>query len=449
MKVPPRSRGSLKSQAGTSFYARQLLSVQRFIHTEQNGGLVLLLATALALAWANSPWRDAYFSLLGTRLGFDLGFVALSKDLQHWVNDGLMAIFFFVVGLEIKRELAHGELRSLRRASLPVAGALGGMILPAAIYFALNQAGEAASGWGVPMATDIAFALGVLALLGNRVPTELRIFLLTLAVVDDIGAILVIAIFYTQQFSLLPLGTAVALLVVIVAAKRFGLRDMLAYVTLGVLVWLAVLLSGIHATIAGVVLGLLTPARPFLRLDAFSAKVDGVVSNIRRGIARGDHDLAEDALGELEQLTVSTEAPVERLERLAHPWSSYLVLPVFAFANAGVALSTETLAAATTSNVSAGILLGLVFGKPVGVTTLAWLAVKLGLAQLPAVVRWRQVFGVGLLAGIGFTVALFIGDLAFATPALADAAKIGIFAASLLAGLTGYVFLRFAVWPRH
>jgi NhaA family Na+:H+ antiporter len=409
---------------------------------EQNSGLVLLAATVLALAWANSPWQSSYFALLGTRLSVDLGLFALSKDLQHWINDGLMTVFFFVVGLEIKREIVHGELGSARRAALPIAAALGGMVFPALIYFALNREGEAVRGWGVPMATDIAFALGVLALLGKRAPTELRIFLLTLAVVDDIGAILVIAVFYTEQLSVTALAVAVLLLGVIVLANRVGLRETLAYLVLGILVWLAVLQSGVHATIAGVVLGILTPAQPFLRPEAFGEKIEDIVRTIRSAIAQRDHESAESALGELEQLTVSTEAPVERLERLAHPWSSYLVLPIFAFANAGVSLSGEALSAAAISNVTLGIALGLLIGKPLGILLLAWLAVRLGLAVLPATIAWRQVLGVGLLAGIGFTVALFIGDLAFADQSLKDAAKIGIFGASLLAGIVGYVFLR-------
>lgn len=443
MRVPPRSKGKLQAQAPSSRFARGLLSAQQFIHTEQNAGIALLVATVLAVAWANSPWRETYFGLLDTEVGVTIGSFSLVKDIQHWVNDGLMAIFFFVVGLEIKRELTHGHLASPRRAALPVAAALGGMIVPAAIYFAFNTSGETARGWGIPMATDIAFALGVLALLGNRVPTDLRLFLLTLAVVDDIGAILVIAIFYTGELSIYGFAGAALALVGIFVLRRLGVRDVTAYILLGFLFWLAILESGVHATIAGVILGLITPAGPFLQPSAFSRSAEELVRSFRSAYSRGDYDQSEYLLGEMEGLAIATEAPVERLERELHPWSSYLILPVFAFANAGVTLSSELLAAATSGTVAIGIAAGLLIGKPVGVFAGTWLATTLRVAELPSGVQWRHVVGVGMLAGIGFTVSLFINDLAFDDPDVVAQAKIGIFFASLVAGLAGYAFLRF------
>lgn len=419
-----------------------MLAAQEYIHTEQNSGAVLLLAAIIGLAWANSPWKDSYFAILGTRISLDLGVLALSKDLQHWINDGLMALFFFVVGLEIKRELVHGELASPRRAALPVAAALGGMIVPAAIYLALNAGSAGSSGWGVPMATDIAFALGALALVGSRMPPSLRLFLLTLAVVDDIGAILVIAFFYTEALSLEALAVAAFLVAGVYALNRLGLREVTIYGLLGVLFWLALVKSGVHATLAGVVLGLMTPAEPLFHPKAFGETADKLVGTVRGAIARGDRDRMEALLGELEELTVGTEPPVERLERLAHPWASYVVLPVFALANAGVTISPSLVAAAASSPVTYGVFLGLVLGKVGGVLLATALAVRLRVAELPAGLTGSHVLGVGFLAGIGFTVSLFIAGLAFDDAALGDQAKVGIFVASLLSGLLGYVILR-------
>lgn len=442
MSVPPRAQGTIKAQAERSPLAQVLLAAQRYIYTEQNSGIVLLLATVLAVAWANSPLRDLYFGLLQTKLTIGLGDYVFAEDLQHWVNDGLMAIFFFVVGLEIKRELAHGELSDRRRAALPVAAAIGGMVVPAAIYTAINFGSAGARGWGIPMATDIAFALGILALVGRGIPPSLRLFLLTLAVVDDIGAILVIAAFYSSQLSLTALGFAALLLAVIFGLQRLGLQIFKAYVLLGFLFWFAVYQSGIHATIAGVILGLLTPSRPSLSARDFQRVSEQLLRWYQRAIAQNDHDRTQAALGEIETLAAYTEAPVDRIQRLMHPWASYVVLPLFALVNAGVTLSGDLIGGSLGSPITLGVAIGLVLGKPLGVLLGALLVVRLRLAILPTNVAWSHLAGVGLLAGVGFTMSLFIDGLAFADLGSVDQGKVGIFAASVIAGTLGYLLLR-------
>lgn len=373
-----------------------------FAATEAAGGIVLLAATALALAWANSPWDGRYFDLVHHHLSLDLRFTSFEGTFGHAVNDGLMTLFFFVVGLEIKREVTRGELASPRRAALPVAAALGGMVVPALIYLAWNAGGEGAHGWGIPMATDIAFAMGVLALLGRRAPFSLKVFLLALAIVDDLGAILVIAVFYTDSVSFAALGWAALLVGAVLALRWRGVTSFSAYTVAGVLLWAAVYQSGVHATIAGVVLAALTPA------------------------ARSESD---------------TASPLDRLERGLHPWVSYGIVPLFALANAGVALSRDLVADAASSHVSLGIATGLVFGKPLGILAASYLAVRFGLAELPSNVRYGHLLGLGLVAGIGFTVSLFVTNLAFESAVMVDEAKVAILGASTFAGVLGFAYL--------
>lgn len=438
-----RGRAGLEVRADQARFTRKVyLPLQTFIKVEWVGSVLLLLAAVTALAWANSPWADAYHHLWEITLTLDLAFLRLEHDLHHWVNDGLMAVFFFVVGLEIKRELLHGDLSSPKRAALPIVAAVGGMAVPAALYVALNPSGPGATGWGIPMATDIAFALGVLGLLGRRLPSRLRVFLLALAIVDDLGAILVIAVFYTAELAPAALGVAALLVGLVLAMRAAGVRSVLAYAFVGFFVWAAVHESGVHATLAGVLLGVLTPSKPLVRRDDFAAEAEPVFQRFRSAVEAGDHDTTEGALGRLEELTVGTESPLERLERRVHPWSAYLVLPLFALANSGVELSGPAIRAAADSSVTLGIALGLVLGKLLGVTGASWLAVRAGLATLPEGVRWVHVAGAGLLAGIGFTVALFITQLAFVDPELVAQGKIGILGASLLAGVGGYLLLR-------
>jgi NhaA family Na+:H+ antiporter len=426
---------------------RLLRPLQQFLETEHAGGVALLAAAAVALAWANSPWGHTYRAFWHTELTLRLGPWSLSHDLREWVNDALMVLFFFVVGLEIKRELVTGELRDPRRAALPIAGAAGGMVAPALLYIAFNPPGsEAFRGWGIPMATDIAFAVGVLTLVGRGVPTGLKTFLLALAIADDIGAILVIALFYSGRIAWPALLAAVLLLGAVVALQRVHVRHTVAYLALGAGAWLATHQSGVHATIAGVALGLLTPAVPFQRPRAVGEEALRVAERTQGEPwppdAHAHHWLR---LGSLAREAVS---PLVRLETLLHPWSSFVVVPVFALANAGVALSPGAAREAVGHPVALGVAVGLVVGKPLGITVASWLAVRSGVARLPAEARWSQLLGVGVVAGIGFTVSLFIGELAFASEAVRDMAKVGIFVASVVASVLGWGILRAAALSR-
>ena len=417
--------------------------VQTFIHTEEVGAIVLLLAAGSALGWANSPWSDSYASFWHTTISFDIYIFAISEDLEHIVNDGLMAVFFFVVGLEIKRELLHGELSSFRRAILPVMAALGGMVAPALIYLAFNSSGGHAVGWGIPIATDIAFALGVLALLGRRLPAQLRIFLLGLAVVDDLGAIAVIAVFYTETVHWTDLGLALGVFAVIAVCIRIGIRSLGFYLILSVVMWQFVLESGIHATVAGVLISVLTPAKPYLHRKDYKAAVENLLHDFKLAMDTGEEEKAESIVAEVEKLSQGTEGPMERLQRVIHPWTSFVILPIFALANAGIVISWDSLTEAAASPITLGILVALPVGNALGIFGMTWLTVRLGLGRLPSYVTWLQVLGVGMLGGIGFTVSIFVAGIAFEDPVLSDQAKIGVFGASLFAGAVGYLFLRF------
>jgi Na+:H+ antiporter, NhaA family len=416
-------------------------AARHFIHIEASSGVVLLLASVAALLWANSPWSDTYEEFWHTTLTLDLDAIVFSDSLQHWVNDGLMALFFFLVGLEIKREMVHGELSTPRRAALPAIAALGGMVAPAAIFLAFNAGEPGADGWGIPMATDIAFALGVLSLLSNRVPFAIKVFLLGLAIADDIGAIIVIAIFYTQSINMEAIGVAAVMLGIIVACSRSGVRNVDFYIVLGVVFWAAVYKSGIHATLAGVGLGLLTPARPAYATDDFSASAEGLLADYRNAPESDKPGV----LSQVEDLAHGTEAPVDRLARKLHPWVSFGVVPLFALANAGVTISSDTVSEAAGSPITLGVALGLLLGKPIGIFVFTFIAVRLRLCELPTGAQWHHVFGVGLLGGIGFTVSLLITALAFTDPLLVDEAKLGVLCASVLAGIAGYTLLR--LWP--
>lgn len=443
MNIPPRSRGALKVRATSSYLTRQVhLPVQDFIHTEEISGIILLVAAIAAVAWSNSPWAESYFHFWESVLTIGVGPFSVSEDLQHWVNDGLMAIFFFVVGMEVKRELVHGELSDLRRAALPIIAALGGMVVPALLFLSFNLGGDGVSGWGIPMATDIAFALGVLALLGKKIPSQVRVFLLTLATVDDIGAILVIAVFYTENLSFIALEVSLLLLGIIFALQRSEVRSALIYVFIAVLFWVGVLKSGIHATIAGVLLGFLVPAHPRLSRSTFVESAEKLLGRFKETNIQGDRDHSEVLLGQLEELVQGTEAPLERLERQFHPWVSYVILPLFALANSGITLSGDVVRSAVSSPVTLGVMVGLLVGKLVGVVGATWLAVRLRIATPLPQLTWSYLIGVGLLAGVGFTVSLFITGLAFKEAELVANAKLGIFVASIIAGLGGYIYLR-------
>jgi NhaA family Na+:H+ antiporter len=425
------------------FLSRPRSMLERFIQSETSGSILLFAATVVALIWANSPWSASYFALW--KLPLQLGRrPLLSMDLHHWIDDGLMALFFLVVGLEIKREIVKGELSSFRQAALPIMAALGGMFLPALLYFALNRSGAGAHGWGIPMATDIGFAMGVLALLGKRIPSSLRVFMLALAIVDDVGAILVIAFFYTPTISLPYLAAAGGLLalLIVLSVRRVPL---FVYAVAGFFFWAAVLRSGVHATIAGVILGLIAPITPKFRPEELAETAEPLLDNFRAQILGQDKSSAEATLTTLDQLLTGTDSIAERLERNVHPWVCFLVLPLFALASAGVALSAEQLKMAYSSSIALGILLGLLVGKALGITLFSFLAVKLKIAGMADGLTWRGIAGVGLLAGVGFTVALFISGLSFDDEPLIATAKVAVLVASLAAGSIGYFFLRFAL----
>ena len=423
---------------------------QDFAHKQSSGGILLIAATVVALVWANSPWAGSYAALWHTKLTVGVGDASISKDLTHWINDGLMAVFFFVVGLEIKREVLVGELSSVRNAALPIAAAVGGAVVPAAIYLAINAGTEGSAGWGIPMATDIAFALGVLALLGDRVPLALKVFLTALAIVDDIVAVLVIAFFYTSDISWGALGVGGLFLLALIVANLIGVGRTLVYAVLGVGLWLCFLLSGVHATVAGVLLALTVPAISFINPGAFLERSRYVLDRFEQAGEKGENVLSNEerqaALHALNHAAYKLEPPLHELEHALHPWVVFAIMPIFALANAGVPLDGG-LADALTSPVALGIVAGLVVGKQVGITLFAWLAVKSGVSELPEGIRWRHVYGASWLAGIGFTMSLFITDLAFSEGSLVEAAKLGILVASLIAGVVGWTILRGASSP--
>jgi NhaA family Na+:H+ antiporter len=424
--------------------------IRSFVQDEAFSGILLLTCAIVALTWVNSPWGESYDTLWATEVTLGLLHFSHTDTLHHWINDGLMAIFFLVVGLEIKRELLAGELASMRRASLPIVAALGGIVAPALIYVALNRGTEGVAGWGIPMATDIAFALGVLALLGDRIPLGLKVFLTALAIVDDIAAVVVIALFYTSQVSWVALGIAVLVVAVLIGMNRMGVRRPAFYGLLGIALWAAMYTSGVHATIAGILLAMTIPANTRIDSAAFLEKSRGLLDHFEEaGQADypSEHILAngerQEALAELEDAVEAAGAPLQRMEHTLHPWVAYAIVPLFALANAGVRLEGDP-GMILSDRITLGVLLGLFVGKQVGITLASWLAVRAGIADLPDGVTWRSLHGAALLGGIGFTMALFVADLAFASagePALMNAAKVGILLASLVSGVLGYLLL--------
>jgi NhaA family Na+:H+ antiporter len=416
----------------------------RFSRVEAASGIVLLAAALVALIWANSEWSDVYFQTLDTRLSISFGPFQFDETVLHLINDGLMAIFFFVVGLEIKRQVVLGELRDPKTAALPVMAALGGVIVPALIYLLINlDAGsEAIRGWGIPMATDIAFALGVVALLGSRVPSGAKLFLLTLAIVDDIVAIVVIAIFYTAEVDLRYLALALGGLVLVRVANLVRIRSLAFYVPLGILVWYLTLKSGVHATLAGVALGFLTPARPMYPAVEFDRRARAILDTFPNepdtpeAREHADHEALL-----LREISAESVSPLSRLEHRLQIWSSFLVIPLFALANAGVDFRGVDIVAALTSSIALGVAVGLVVGKTVGITLFTFIAVRTGVGRLPSGTGWVHILGLAIVGGIGFTVALFVASLAFEDRSLNELAKVGIFAGSLVAGALGALVL--------
>jgi Na+:H+ antiporter, NhaA family len=438
---PPATAERPPSKLPAAPIDRLVGPVQAFLHVEAAGGVVLLAFTVTALVLANSPWADGFLAIWKTEVGLRWGGLEMQHPLKHWINDALMALFFFVVGLEVKRELVLGELRDPRRAALPFAAAIGGMVVPAAIYLALLAGSPHARGWGIPMATDIAFAVGCLAVLGSRVPASLRVLLLSLAIVDDIGAILVIAIGYTSHVAVGFLGLGALAIAAVAVLQRLGVRSVGVYAVLGVGIWLCFHESGVHATIAGVILGLLTPAQGWVS----GGRLAGIVRRAERVLAGAweERGVRYQELRRIETAAREALSPLERLEKVLHPWVSFGIMPLFAFANAGVPIELGSFG----EGVALAVAAGLVIGKPAGVLAFSWLAVRAGLASLPEGAGWRAVAAVGVLAGVGFTMSLFIGGLALQGAAL-DAAKVGILAGSVVSGALGVALLLVAL-PRR
>ena len=419
----------------------------RFINQERSGGIVLALAVIAALALANSPLRDEYNRFFDYHFGFMFnGKPFLNFSVAHWINDGFMSMFFFVVGLELKSEFIGGELRDIRKVTLPVAAALLGMVVPAVLYLLLNGSAPAANGWGIPMATDIAFALAVVYMLGDRVPISAKVFLTTLAIVDDIGAVLVIALFYTSEISFANWAVGFAVLGVMFLANRLGVKNVVFYGLLGIGgVWLAFLMSGIHATIAAVLAVMVIPADSHIPETAFIARIkrhvrlfENMEGNDVRTLEPGQVDI----LSKVSADTIHAVPPLQRLEHGLHPWVSFVVMPMFALANAGVSFVDMDMSAITGSHVAAGVLVGLLVGKPLGIAAAVWLTEKTGLGTRSRSLTWRRVVGLSFLASIGFTMSMFVTMLAFDDVAFQVQAKVGIFAASILGGVTGYLILR-------
>jgi len=429
-------------------FDRVLTPLDEFIHRQTTSGVLLMLCAVLALYIANSQWNMAYHHLL--ELNFTIGMEGfqLSKSLHHWINDGLMAIFFFVIGLELKREILTGELANPKQAMLPIIAAIGGMVVPVLIYININPEGHALDGWGIPMATDIAFALGALALLGSRIPKTLLTFLIALAIVDDLGAVIVIALFYTETINYIALVIAAFMLLVLLAFNLGGIRRPLPYLLIGIVLWIAMLQSGVHATLAGILLAFTIPMRPKYDTKRFLSHINEMLEAIKQSYSREENLVKNDelrsrvrALGEGVQLV---QAPAQVLEHKMHMPSAYIIIPVFALANAGIPLDWSSFSNFATHPVSLGVALGLVAGKLIGIAGFSWIAVKFGLTSLPPGLNFKHIVGVGLMGGIGFTMSIFIAELGFAHQAQdLLMAKSGILIGSVIAGVSGFIWLYF------
>ncbi|MBL4750545.1 MAG: Na+/H+ antiporter NhaA [Amylibacter sp.] len=427
-------------------FRRILTPFEEFLHRQTTSGLLLMGMAVLALILANGRFADVYNEVLRTYVSIGFGDWSLKMSLHHWINDGLMVFFFFVIGLELKREFLVGELANPRNAALPIAAAIGGMVVPALFYFALNPGGEAAVGWGIPMATDIAFAVGAMALLGTRVPKALVTFLVALAIVDDLGAVMVIAVFYTESIALLPLSIAALLFVVLIGLNQSGVRNSIPYFMVSVLLWYALLLSGVHATLAGILGAMTVPAYPKYNPERFSAHVRTLMDRFDNSHQPGKSVMTNIALrSEIQALrsgVIGVEAPLQRLEHFWHMPVAFVVIPIFALTNAGIAIEVGALGETLKNPVMLGVSLGLILGKFIGITGASWLAIRFGVAVLPSGTRFIQIAGASLLAGIGFTMSIFVAQLAFkGQEELLLMAKTGILFASFLAGVTGFIWL--------
>lgn len=440
---------SERRTSGQKVISRITQPLADFMALEAAGAILLLIAAIVALVLANSSLADQYHEFWQVEAGFQIGDWEFSETLLHWIDDGLMALFFFVVGLEIKREIIVGEMSTFKKASLPILAAIGGMIVPALIYLAINWGEPGQGGWGIPMATDIAFALGILALLGSRVPTSLKLFLTALAIVDDIGAIIVIAMFYTDTIHYSWLWVAVAFLLLLVFFNLIGIDEPWPYFVVASIVWFAFLHSGIHATIAGVLVAFTIPAKAKTAPLEFVNFARREIDKIEEAEVPGAHTLEDPAQQhcalEIQQAARLTQAPLQRLEHGLHPVTTFFVLPLFALANAGVTLTGYDVAELLLEPVTLGVFFGLLVGKPVGIALMTWLTVRLGISQLPPDMNWNHVIGAGILAGVGFTMSLFIANLAFRAELLEAEAKLAVLITSLVAGVIGYLYLRWTM----
>ena len=420
---------------------------EHFLHAQTTTGIVLMFMTVIALILANTPLTDTYAHFFHTKVDLTVGSWSLSHTIHHWINDGLMAIFFFIIGLEIKREILVGELSNIKVAILPILAAIGGMVLPALIYLGINNGGDGAAGWGIPMATDIAFAISALVLLGNRVSPALVTFLVALAIVDDLGAVIVIAVFYTEQINMLPLGLAGLMFLIMVIFNRVGIHMILPYFIVGLFMWFFMLESGVHATIAGVIAAMAIPSKPKLTPIDFTHHTRNSLDEYDNYPVATDHMMHEKQKALLLNIKDRIDAvgtPAARLEHDLHLPVALIIIPLFALANAGISIDFSSIGETIVTPVSLGIIAGLILGKVMGIAGIAWIAVKLGIAKLPEGSTMSQVFGVAFLGGIGFTMSIFVADLAFLGNAeLIFQAKVGILAASLFAGLFGYMWLRY------
>lgn len=420
---------------------------EHFIHAQTTTGMILMFMTIFALILANSPLAEDYAHFFHTKIDFNVGSWELSHTIHHWINDGLMAIFFFIIGLEIKREISVGELSNIKVAILPILAAIGGMVFPALIYLSINSGTAGVDGWGIPMATDIAFAISALVLLGKRVPPALVTFLVALAIVDDLGAVLVIALFYTEQIHAVPLILAGGSFLILLAFNRFGIHMVLPYFIMGLLMWFFMLESGVHATIAGVIAAMAIPSKPKQAPADFTEEAKKLLDEYDTHPICSDHMIHERQKAILLNIKDSINAigtPASRLEHDLHLPVALVVIPLFALANAGIAIDFISIGTIIMEPVSMGIIAGLILGKVLGIFGLAWLAIKLKIASLPQGSSMSQIFGVAFLGGIGFTMSIFVADLAFIhSPELIFQAKVGILAASLFAGLFGFFWLKY------
>lgn len=441
--VPPEASNPVRSAA-----LRVTAPVEEFLHKQTTSGLLLLAMAVIALVWANSPWGESYAHLWHTPLSIGVGGWAMTESLHFWINDFLMTFFFLVAGFEIKREMAEGELSDLRRGALPIAAAVGGMLAPALVYFVFNPSGPTAGGWGVPMATDIAFAVGVLALLGNRIPAALRILLLALAIIDDLGAILVIAIFYSSNFAVSGLLVAAAGMAVLLGFRALGVRPGAVYFLPLMIIWAGLYEAGIHPTIAGVIVGMSTPVKPWLDHDQFLFIARNSIEEFQAETSKRTWS-EDNLLRPLRRLTMAGReavAPVVRLQAAFHGWVAFFIMPLFALANAGVNLQGVDFGQSTSMVVLLGVGLGLALGKPIGIMLVSWLLVRTGVAVLPRGVTWSGMLVLGLCAGIGFTMAIFIAELAFrGSPEILGMAKLSILGATAVAGCLAMLLGRFAL----